>query len=443
MPDYVKRPGPAPAAETREVRDTVARIIDEVERDGEAALRRWSGRLDGWDPESFRVTREEIERATAAVDPELRARIDFARDQVAGFARRQRDTMHDLECETLPGAVLGHRHVPVSAVGSYSPGGRYPLVASAIMTITVPKVAGVRRVVACAPPRPGGAAGGEPGGIHAPQLYAMASAGADEVVCIGGAQALAALAFGIGGIDAVDMLVGPGNAYVAEAKRQLFGRVGIDLLAGPTEVAIIADETADPDTIAVDLLAQAEHGPTSPSTLITDSHDLAAAAAKAVDERLKTWPTADVAGRAWRDRGAIAVCADAEEMAALCDQLAPEHVQVLTRYPHWFRHRLRSYGSLFLGPSTTVAFGDKGVGTNHVLPTSGAARYTGGLWVGKFLKTLTWQELTPQAAAAVAEPVAAICDAEQMLGHAVSARLRGAAPAPVATAPRPAPGPTA
>lgn len=419
MPDYVKRPEPAPATETREVRDTVARIIDEVERDGEAAVRRWSGELDSWDPPTFRIGRDTIERATAEVDPALRAHIDFAREQVAGFARLQRDSMRDIEAETLPGALLGHRHVPVESVGSYSPGGLYPLIASAIMTITVPKVAGVERVVACAPPRRGG-------GIHAPQLYAMASAGADDIICLGGAQALAALAFGIGDVAAVDMLVGPGNAYVAEAKRQLFGRVGIDLLAGPTEVAIIADESADPEMIAVDLLAQAEHGPTSPVTLITVSADLAAAAGSAVARRLEDWPTAGVAGPAWRDHGAIAVCADNEEMAALCDELAPEHVQVLTGDPHWFRDRLRSYGSLFLGSATTVAFGDKGVGTNHVLPTGRAARYTGGLWVGKFLKTLTWQELTPEAAAKIADPIAAICDAEQMSGHAVSARLRTA-----------------
>jgi sulfopropanediol 3-dehydrogenase len=418
MTEYLKRPEPAPEADTRAVRETVSRILDDVDREGETAVRRWSAELDGWDPPSWPVPAADVSRAAASVDTELRRHIDFARDQVEGFARLQRESLLDIEHETLPGVVLGHRHVPVGAVGAYSPGGRYPLIASALMTIVPAKVAGVPRVVACAPPQPGG------GGIHPSQLYAMAAAGADEVICLGGAQALAALAFGCDGVEPVDMLVGPGNAYVAEAKRQLFGQVGIDLLAGPTEVAIVADEAADPDVVAVDLLAQAEHGPTSQVTLITTSRALAVAVASAVERRLESWPTAAIAGPAWRDRGAIVVCAGDAEAATACDALAPEHVHVQTADPDWFRARLTSYGSLFLGASATVAFGDKGVGTNHVLPTERAARYTGGLWVGKFLKTLTWQRLTPAAAGAVATHLAAICDAEQMHGHALSARLR-------------------
>jgi sulfopropanediol 3-dehydrogenase len=418
MPEYLKRPAAPEPASTRDVRETVARILDEIEREGEAAVRRWSARLDGWDPPSFAVAQSEIARAREEIAAALRDHIDFARDQVAGFARLQRESMLDAERETLPGVVLGHRHVPVASVGSYCPGGRYPLVASAIMTIAVPKVAGVPRVLACAPPRR------DSGGIHPAQLYAMVAAGADEVLCLGGVQALAAMAFGALGGAPVDMLVGPGNAYVSEAKRQLFGRVGIDLIAGPTEVALIADETADPDTIAVDLLAQAEHGPTSPAALITTSRELATAAMEAIAQRLETWPTADIARVAWNDRGTVVVCEDDDEATRLCDELAPEHVQVQTQDPHRFRERLTNYGSLFLGPHTTVAYGDKAIGTNHVLPTGGAARYTGGLWVGKFLKTLTWQELDAGAAATVAEHVGAICDAEGMLGHAVSARLR-------------------
>lgn len=417
MTEHLKQPTLRPDAASPEVRETVALILDAVDREGEAAVRRFSLDFDGWAPASFRVGPEDIERASAQVDPELREHIAFAQQQVAGFARRQRETMLDLEAETLEGVVLGHRHVPVGAVGSYSPGGRYPLIASTIMTVVVPRQAGVERIVACAPPH-------EHAGIQAAQLHAMATSGADEILCIGGAQALAAMVSGIEDVAPVDMLVGPGNAYVAEAKRQLFGRVGIDLLAGPTEVAILADETADPELVAADLLGQAEHGPTSPAVLVTTSRALGEATLTAVDRWLETWPTAEVSGRAWRDFGAVIVCDDDAEMATVCDQLAPEHVEVQTRHPEWFLNTLRNYGSLFLGADTTVAFGDKAVGTNHVLPTAGAARYTGGLWVGKFLKTLTYQRMTAAGVARVAPSVAAICDAEHMLGHAVTARLR-------------------
>jgi sulfopropanediol 3-dehydrogenase len=414
---YLKRAQGRPEEAGRQVRDTVSEILLSVQRDGAAAVRRWSEQLDDWSPPSFRVDDATLAGAGDAIDPELRAHIDDALEQVRRFAAAQRATLTDLEVETLPGVVLGHRHVPVGNVGSYSPGGRYPLVASSIMTVAVPKAAGVRRVVACAPPRLGQ-------GIHPPQLYAMVASGADEVFCFGGVQALAAMAFGIDGLDPVDMIVGPGNMYVAEAKRQLFGPVGIDLIAGPSEILVLADQTADPELVAADLLGQAEHGPTSPAVLITDSEDFGRAVAAAVDRWLERWPTADVAGAAWADRGEIVVCADRTEMVAVSDAYAPEHLEVQTADDEWFAENLTNYGSLFVGPRATVAYGDKAIGVNHVLPTERAARYTGGLWVGKFLKTLTHQRLTDEGTRRIAPVVAAICDAEFMGGHAITARLR-------------------
>jgi sulfopropanediol 3-dehydrogenase len=415
--EYLKRAEPQPEAVTREIRETVSRILQDVERGGLEAVRRWSRELDGWDPPSFRVREQEIQRAEEQIDGELKEHIRFAQEQVRGFAELQRSTMADVERETMPGVVLGHRHVPVNAVGSYSPGGLYPMLGSSIMTIVVPKAAGVRRVVACAPPR-------QAGGIHPPQLFAMATSGADEIVCIGGVQALAALAFGTEETEPVDMLVGAGNVYVAEAKRQLFGTVGIDLLAGPTEILIIADETADPDLVAADLLGQAEHGPTSPAILVTTSRQLAEEVAEAVERLLETWPTADVAGRAWRDRGEIVVCENDEEVVRVSDAYAPEHLEVQTRDPDWFLDRLTNYGSLFLGEHATVVYSDKAIGTNHVLPTARAARYTGGLWVGKFLKTLTYQKVDEEGTRRVAPAAAAISHAEFMEGHALTAELR-------------------
>jgi sulfopropanediol 3-dehydrogenase len=417
MATYLKRALPRPAAASAEVRATVSEILFDVERHGAAALRRWSKRLDDWDPPSFRVGAAELAAAEAATGKALRADLEFAHGQVTHFARLQLGTLTELEVETLPGVTLGHRHIPVDAVGSYSPGGRYPLIASSIMTVAVPKVAGVGRVVACAPPR--GA-----GGIHPPQLHAMQLSGADELYCFGGVQALAAMAFGIEGLDPVDMIVGAGNAYVAEAKRQLFGTVGIDLLAGPTEILILADDGADPGLVALDLLAQAEHGPTSPAILVTDSEDFGRAAIAAVENLLTSFPTAEVAGEAWRNAGEVVVCTDADEMAAVSDSYAPEHLEVQTRDPEWFFTRLRNYGSLFLGEHATVAYGDKAIGVNHVLPTNRAARYTGGLWVGKFLKTVTYQRVTEEGTRQVAPATAAICEAELMLGHALSASER-------------------
>jgi sulfopropanediol 3-dehydrogenase len=418
VPEYLKQPGPATEEATREIRDTVSEILLDVEREGAAAVRRWSERLDGWSPASFRVSEQEIARAAEQLDDELKGHIAFAQEQIGGFAALQRATLTDLEHETLPGVVLGHRHVPIDNVGSYSPGGRYPMLASSIMTIAVPKVAGVPRVVATAPPT-------QARGIHPPQLYAMATSGADEIVCIGGVQGLAALAYGIEDLEPVDMLVGAGNAYVAEAKRQLFGVVGIDLLAGPTEVLVVADETADAELVAADLLGQAEHGPTSETVLVTTSQAFGRAVADAVERWLETtWPTAEIAGRAWRERGAIVVCADDEEALAVANEIASEHVELQTADPDWYAERLTNYGSLFVGPQATVAHGDKAIGTNHVLPTRRAARYTGGLWVGKFLKTLTHQRVSDEGTRRVGPSTVAICEAERMLGHGLTVQLR-------------------
>lgn len=386
-----------------------------------AAVRAYSERLDGWNPASFRVGDDEIRASAEQVGQVLREHIAFAQEQVRTFATLQRETLSELEIETLPGVTLGHRHVPVAAVGSYVPGGRYPMLASAFMTVLTPKVAGVQRVVAVAPPWQGG-------GIHPAMLYAMATSGADEILCIGGVQALALLAFGGDDIEPVDMIVGAGNAYVAEAKRQLFGRVGIDLLAGPTEILVVADASADPELVAADLLGQAEHGPTSPAILITLSRSLAGRVQEHVERLLasESWPTRDVAARAWADYGTIVLVDDHDEAIRIADDFAPEHLEVQVeeaRLPH-YRERLKNYGSLFLGAEATVVYGDKAVGTNHVLPTMRAARYTGGLWVGKFLKTVTWQRLTDEGTRSVAPAAAAISVAELFAGHALTARLR-------------------
>lgn len=419
--DYLKRPRPAPAGGAiDEVGRLVSEMLDEIEGGGEDAVRRHSRRLDDWDPESFRVGEEEIRAAADAVPAELRAHIEFAQRQIRRFAEAQLETLADLEIETVPGVVLGHRHVPVRSVGAYVPGGRYPMLASAFMTILTAKAAGVERIVACAPPRR------PEGGIHPYMLYAMSTSGADEVICLGGVQALGSLAFGAGIVDPVDMIVGPGNAYVAEAKRQLYGRVGIDLHAGPTEIVVIADDSADPELVATDLLAQAEHGPDSPTGLIALSPDLARAVLDEVERLLAGWPTAEVAGAAWRDHGWIAVVEGDEAAAALADEVAPEHleVQVDPAKLDWYAERLVNYGGLFLGSEATVVYGDKAIGTNHVLPTARAARFTGGLWVGKFLKTLTYQRVSGDGTATVAPAAAAISRAERFEGHAISAEIR-------------------
>lgn len=414
---YVKEPKQEPVQIDDAVRAIVSEIIGAVEREGDAAVRRYSERFDGWNPPSFRVPDEDIERAYEEMEPVVERNAQFLIDQVTNFATKQRDTLVDFEVETLPGVFLGQKHIPVQNVGAYSPGGRYPLIASAVMTVATGKVAGVPRVMAAAPPK-------DERGMHRPQLWAMHRSGADEIFCVGGVQALAAMVFGLEGSAPVDMVVGPGNAYVAEAKRQLFGKVGIDLLAGPTEIMTIADETADPGVVACDLLGQAEHGPTSPAILATTSEDLATATIAEVDRWLESWPTADVAAVAWRDYGTVILCDDDEEMVEVSDRIAPEHLQVQTADPDWFVDRLRNYGSLFIGTDATVSFSDKAIGTNHTLPTMGAARYTGGLWVGKFLKTVTTQRCTAEGNAQVAEAAAVVADAELMYGHAISARLR-------------------
>jgi sulfopropanediol 3-dehydrogenase len=403
---------------TRNVADAVHQMIEDVRARGDDAVRELSARFDHWEPESFRLTDEQIEGYIAQVDEQSLDDIRFAQAQVRRFAQAQRASLSDVEVETLPGVFLGHRHVPVSAVGAYVPGGRYPMVATAHMTIVTAKAAGVSRIAACTPPFQGAPTPAT--------VAAMHLGGADEIYVLGGVQALAALSLGTETIPRVDLLVGPGNAYVAEAKRQLFGDVGIDLLAGPTEILVIADEHADPVVVAADLVGQAEHGPTSPAVLITTSSELAERVAAEVDRQLADdLPTAETAAAAWRDHGAIHVVGSPEEAAALADEHAFEHVEVLTEEPRWYLERLRNYGSLFLGEGTTVAYGDKTIGTNHVLPTAGAARYSGGLWVGKFLKTITHQEVrSAETGVLVGETCARQCRVEGFEAHARSCDVR-------------------
>ena len=405
-------------AQAPAVGQTVTQIIDDVRQRGDAAVREWSARLDGWEPDDFRLSGEQIERCVAAVDDQTLDDIRFAQAQVRNFAAAQRATLTDLEVETLPGVFLGHRHLPVSAVATYVPGGKYPMVASAHMSVVTAKAAGVPRVVACTPPF-----AGKP---TAATVAAMRLGGADEIYVLGGVQALAAVALGTESIERVDLLVGPGNAYVAEAKRQLFGEVGIDLLAGPTEILVIADEHADPAIVAADLIGQAEHGPTSPAVLITTSAELAPRVESEIESQLAAdLPTAETAAAAWRGHGAIEVVETPEQAAARADELAYEHVEILTEDPRWYLDRMVNYGAMFLGEATTVAYGDKTIGTNHVLPTAGAARYSGGLWVGKFLKTVTHQEVrAPASSAMIGEICARQCRVEGFEAHARSCDVR-------------------
>ncbi len=399
------------------VRATVEQVIDDVQARGDRAVRELSQNFDRWLPSRFRLSPNEIDEIMASLPEQVITDLKFAQAQVRNFAQKQREAVRDIEVETLPGVYLGHKNIPVNSVGCYIPGGRYPMVASAHMSVLTAKVAGVKRVIGCTPPM-----SGKP---PAATVAAMALGGADEIYILGGIQAVAAMAIGTDSIAGVDMLVGPGNAYVAEAKRQLFGRVGIDLLAGPTEVLIIADETADAEMCATDLLGQAEHGPTSPAALITTSEQLARDTMHEIERQLQTLPTADIAGVAWRDYGQVYVCDSDDEMVALADQLAYEHVQVLTRNPRYFLDRMTNYGALFLGKETNVAYGDKVIGTNHTLPTRGAARYTGGLWVGKFLKTVTYQEVrTPEASALIGEYGSRLCELEGFMAHKAQCDLR-------------------
>jgi sulfopropanediol 3-dehydrogenase len=417
MTTYLKQAYPPTAADISRVQTVVAEILERVRREGDAAVRDYSRRFDGWELPSFRVSEDEIRRAAAGLPESLKADIAFAQAQVRRFAEAQRARFEDFEIETLPGVFLGQCCIPVASAGAYIPGGRYPLIASAYMSVLTAKVAGVERVVACAPPRAGQ-------GIHPPALHAIATSGADEIYCIGGVQALAAMAYGTESIRPVDFLAGPGNAYVAEAKRQLFGQVGVDLIAGPSEVLIIADDSAAPEVVAADLLAQAEHDPDAVAVLVTTSRQVGEWVLEEVERQLAGLPTGEVAAASWRARGEVALVEGAEAALALADEYAAEHVQVLTRDPEWYRQRLRNYGSLFLGSETTVAFGDKAVGTNHILPTGRAARYTGGLWVGRYIKVVTTQRLTEAGSARIAPVTASICRAEGMAGHAVAAELR-------------------
>jgi sulfopropanediol 3-dehydrogenase len=396
--------------------ETVTRIVADVGERGDAAVREWSSRLDGWEPESFRLDELEIRGLVESLPASVLDDIRFSQAQVRGFAEAQRRTLNDVEVETLPGVTLGHRLIPIASAGSYVPGGRYAMVASAHMSIVTAKVAGVERVAACTPPLAGT--------LPAATIAAMHVAGADEIYCLGGVQAIAALALGTETIAPVDFIAGPGNAYVVEAKRQLFGRIGIDLLAGPTEIVVVADETAEAQLVAADLLAQAEHGPTSPAILVTTSPVLARNVEREIVSQLQNLSTADVASVAWRDCGAIRVVANDEEALREVDALAFEHVEVHTRDPDWFLARLRNYGSLFLGETTTVVYGDKTIGTNHILPTGRAARYTGGLWVGKYLRTVTYQRVTREASAAIGDISARLSRVEGFEAHARSCDLR-------------------
>ena len=423
---YLKKPKEEPVkGSPPEVKERVSEMLIRIERGGMDAVREYSRELDGWDPPEFRVSGEEIERATGAVDPELRGAIAFGRDNTRRFAEMQRETLVDFEEEVAPGVVAGQRQVPVGSVGAYQPAGRVPLLASPFMTVAVPKVAGVGNVIACVPPRRG--PDGE-GGVHPAMLHSISVSGADAIYAVGGVQALAAMAFGLFEDleHPVDMIVGAGNAYVAEAKRQLFGTVGIDLLAGPSEVAVIADDSADPELVAADLLGQAEHGPTSPASLVTLSEELGKAVIAEVERQLETLKTAEVAGAAWRDRGTVAVVGSREEAVLLTDEISPEHLEVHTTEDGWYLENLRNYGSLFLGDRSTVAYSDKGMtGTNHVLPTAGAARYTGGLSVAKFTKTLTYQRVTSdEGTRRLAPPVMRFSQTEGLWAHEATARKR-------------------
>jgi len=418
MATYLKKGMPQEQADEvdRKVREIVETIIGDIRSRGDSAVRDFSEKFDKWKPESFLLTQNEIDELVASVDPNTIKDIKFAQEQIRGFAQHQRNSMKDVEVETIPGVTLGHKIVPVNRVGCYVPGGKYPMVASAHMSVVTAKVAGVKDIIACTPP-----VDGKP---YPETVAAMTLGGADKIYMLGGVQAIAAMAIGTETIDAVDMLVGPGNAFVAEAKRQLFGAVGIDLLAGPTEVLIVADHTADAEMVATDLLGQAEHGPTSAATLITTSEKLAKELPAEIENQLTRLPTADVARVSWSDYGEIILVDSIEEAVIEADREACEHVQILTENPRYFLDNMTNYGSLFLGPETNVAYGDKVIGTNHTLPTKKAARYTGGLWVGKFLRTMTYQECTPEASALIGDYCSRLCAIERFWGHKEQADLR-------------------
>jgi len=418
MIKYLKK-GPSlqeKSESNKKVQIIVEDIIGEIEKNGDEAIRKYSEKFDKWTPESFKLSKEDIQACYDELSEQVISDIRWAQAQVRNFAQIQRDSMKDVEVETLPGVTLGHKHIPMESVGCYVPGGKYPLVASAHMSVVTAKVAGVKRVIACAPPFDG---------KPSPAIVvAMDMAGADEIYCFGGVQAVAAMAIGTETIAPVDMIVGPGNAFVAEAKRQLFGRVGIDLFAGPTETLVIADESVDGELCAADLLGQAEHGPTSPAVLLTNSEKLANETMAEVERQLKVLSTGEVAGQAWRDFGEVIVCDTHAEMLQVANDLAFEHVQVMTENTDFYKDNMQNFGALFLGPETNVSYGDKCIGTNHTLPTKKAARYTGGLWVGKFIKTCTFQHITEEASVVVGNYCSRLCAVEGFSGHKEQADIR-------------------
>ena len=419
MIKYLKRGKDTAAisAADAKVRQTVETILADITARGDDAVKEYSKKFDNWDPKEFTLSNDEINKAIKKLSARELEDIKFAQTQVRNFAQIQRNSMLDVEVETLPGVVLGHKHIPVNAVGCYIPGGKYPLIASAHMSVLTAKVAGVPRVISTAPPYQG-----EP---HPAIVAAMHLAGSDQILVLGGVQAVAAMAIGTNSISPVDMIVGPGNMFVAEAKRQLYGKVGIDLFAGPTETLIIADETVDGEMCAVDLLGQAEHGPTSPAILLTNSERLARDTMAEVEKQLTKLPTANIAKQSWAEFGEVIVCDSIDEMIQVADEIASEHVQVMTSDPDVFLSRMTNYGALFLGPRTNVSFGDKVIGTNHTLPTNKNARYTGGLWVGKFLKTCTYQRvLTDEASAMIGAYCSRLCHMENFAGHGEQANLR-------------------
>lgn len=404
------------AADIAKVRSVVEEILADIEKTGDKAVRKLSKKFDKWDPKDFKLSKSQIEDCVKSLPKQVIDDIKFAQSQIRNFAQIQRDSLRDVEVETMPGVVLGHKNIPIHSVGCYVPGGKYPMVASAHMSIVTAKVAGVKRIIACAPPYKGAP--------HPAIVSAMHLAGATEIYALGGVQAIGAMALGTDAIKPVDMIAGPGNAFVAEAKRQLSGRVGIDLFAGPTETLIIADDAVDGEICATDILGQAEHGPNSPAILLTTSRRLAEDTVKQIEKQLTVLPTADVAGQAWRDYGQVILCKDNAEMVKEADRLASEHVQVMTKNNDYFLNNLSNYGALFLGPETNVSFGDKVIGTNHTLPTRKAARYTGGLWVGKFIKTCTYQRVKPEASAMVGEYCSRLCEVEGFAGHKAQADIR-------------------
>jgi sulfopropanediol 3-dehydrogenase len=417
--EYIKRGKTVDelAQADEKVQNTVRGILADIRERKDDAVRELSEKFDKWTPESFKLSDAQIQAIVDSLPEQTIEDIKFAQTQIRRFAEAQRATLVDIEVETVPGVKLGHRNIPVNSAGCYVPGGRYPMVASAHMSVLTAKVAGVKRVIACTPPIKGE--------IPAATVAAMHFAGADEIYLLGGIQAMASMAYGAVGMEPVDMIVGPGNAFVAEAKRQLFGVVGIDLLAGPTEVLVIADETSDAEICATDLLGQAEHGPNSPAVLLTTSREIAEGIQAEIDRQLETLPTAEVAGVAWQDYGEVILVDTDEELVQVADDIASEHVEILTKEPRYFLENMTNYGALFLGPRTNVAYGDKVIGTNHTLPTKKAGRYTGGLWVGKFIKTVTYQEvITDEASAMIGEYGSRLCELEGFMGHKEQCDLR-------------------